>query len=117
MSEAVVLAPFLDEIFIRAGSRGRSGRGEFHGIEERDLAGGFVFLGGRGGGDDLFEAAEHAGAGLSGPIEGTGFDEVFEDAFVDDFGIEAGGEIFDRGEFAVGLAILRPARSGCLWRR
>ncbi len=94
VGEAFVFGPFLDGGFVHA-HFGGGWRGEVHGIEEGDLAGGAVFLGGRGGGDDLFEAGEHGGAGFSGPIECAGFDEVFEDAFVDDLGVEAGGEVVE----------------------
>ena len=104
MGESLVLVP-LGHLGIAGGRLGR-GCGEFHGVEQRHLAGCAVALGGGGGGDDLLEPGEHAGAGFTGPIERAGFDEVFEDALVDDLGIEAGREVIERGEGAVGFAFV-----------
>ncbi len=46
-------------------------------------------------GDDLFEPCEHSGAGITGPVERPGLGEVFEDALVDDLGVETRREIVE----------------------
>ena len=50
------------------------------------------------------ESVEHAGAGDIGPVEGPGFDEGFDTAFVDFTGVDAHAEVHEAFEGAFGGA-------------
>lgn len=95
------------------GGAGWGGRG-VEGVEEGGLAAGGVALGGGGGGQGGVYFVEEGLAGGAEGVEGAGFDEGFEGAFVEVVGGVAAGEVGEGGVGAVGEALLDGGLHGAL---